>query len=43
MVFLINNESDIYVWFGTSKNQEDEFQSIPPFFMAFVVPEHGKI
>ena len=46
--FLMNNVSDIwsditsqlltstYVWFDTSINQEIQFQSIPPYFMALV-------
>ena len=49
IIFLITNVNDMYlsqkcstinfhVCFGTSINQENQFQSIPPYFMALIDP-----
>ena len=41
IIFWLNNVSVLVNgWFGTSINQENQFQSIPPYFMALATTEN---
>ena len=40
---LIQPATNFYIWFGTSMNQENEFERIPPYSMVLIIPGSGHI